>query len=143
MAPRHKRTALTPKAPTARSRVSNGKATFLKRIAGGGQLGNTVEARRFVDVLQTLVADLGGRDDMSEAQYQVARRCAALAVRCELDEALMVAGQPVNMDAFGRNASRLGRELQRLGFKGLRRRPKDVTPSVRAYAREHAQEAST
>ncbi len=79
---------------------------------------------------------------MSEAQYQVARRCAALAVRCELDETLMAAGKPVNIDAYGRAASRLGRELQRLGFKGLRRKPKDVTPTVRAYAaRAREQEA--
>lgn len=94
-------------------------------------------------MLQQLCQDLGGRDDISEAQYQVARRCAALAVRCEMDEAHMAAGEPVNMDAYGRAASRLGRELQRLGFKGLRRRPKDVTPTVRAYARQQQEEAST
>ena len=39
-------------------------------------------------------------------------------------------------------AATLGRELQRLGFKGLRRKPRDITPSVRAYAaRAREQEA--
>jgi hypothetical protein len=121
--------AHVPRTARARSRVTNGATTFIEKIDQ-----RSAPARRFVDVLQAFISDLGGRDDMSEAQYQVAKRCAALTVKCEMDEALMVAGEPVNMDAFGRNVSRLGRELQRLGFKGLRRRPKDVTPSVRQYA---------
>jgi len=95
--------------------------------------------------LQTLVADLGGISEISHAQYQIARRCALLAVKCEQDESMAAKGEPIDLDLYGRNASRLGRELQRLGFKGLRRRPKDVTPTVRQYAARarEQQEAST
>jgi hypothetical protein len=110
--------------PTARSRVTNGATAFLQRLDQ-----RSVPARRFVDVLQILCTDLGGRDDMSEAQYQVARRCAALAVRCELDEALMASDKPGDFKIYGMNASRLGRELQRLGFKGLRRQPRTSRPT--------------
>ena len=35
------------------------------------------------------------------------------------------------LDSYGRNASRLGRELQRLGLKRVAR---DITPTVKAYA---------
>src|SRR5437660_516516 len=106
--------AQIPRTARARSRVTNGASTFIEKIDQ-----RSAPARRFVDVLHAFMSDLGGRDDMSEAQYQIARRCAALTVRCEIDETLMVAGEAINMDAFGRNVSRLGRELQRLGFKGL------------------------
>jgi len=78
--PKRKRVALDLKHKRARSRVTNGATSFLKRLTKG----RTVEARRFEDLLHMLVVDLGGADEISAAQEQVARRCAMLAVKCEM-----------------------------------------------------------
>src|SRR6266705_5479927 len=117
--------------------VTNGKRLHVVAT------GNTPWARRFRDVFDQIAADMG--DELSEAQRQIIRRCSLIAIECEKVECEAAIGKILDshtLDVYGRNASRLGRELQRLGFKGLRRRPKDVTPSVRQYARQQ-QEAST
>src|SRR5262249_56160555 len=53
--------------PEARSRVTNGKSTFLDTVDG-----RSVLARRYRDILGQLVSDVGG--DPSEAQSILCRR---------------------------------------------------------------------
>ena len=77
--------------PTTRSRISNGSA-LLEGIDG-----RSATARRFRDVLNEIVSDLGGSDRLSEGQRQLARRCAMLAVECEKLEALGVAGGAIDL----------------------------------------------
>jgi hypothetical protein len=110
--------------PTARSRVSNGKCLFL----GGDQ--RSQASRRFRDVLAAIVSDLGGPDRLSEGQRQLARRCAMLAVECEKIEAIGVAGGTIDLAGYGQLTDRLGRAFQRLGLKRV---PRNVTPSVADY----------
>jgi hypothetical protein len=75
------------RAPKGRSRVTNGRQLF---IDGDARL---KVSRRFRDVLASIATDLGGVDRLSEAQKQIARRCAMLSVECEIMESAAVAGE--------------------------------------------------
>jgi hypothetical protein len=67
--------------------VTNGKSLFIV----GAQ--TSAAARRFADILGEVVSDLGGPDQLSEGQRQLARRGAALSLACEKLEA-MLCGAP-------------------------------------------------
>jgi hypothetical protein len=112
---------------TSRSRISNGSA-ILEGIDGRSR-----EARRFRDVLGEIISDLGGHDGLSEGQRQLARRCAMLAVECEKIEALGVAGEAIDLEAYGQLTDRIGRAFQRLGLK---RTARDVSPTLNDLLRE-------
>jgi hypothetical protein len=79
-----KSTAEAPR--TFRSRVSNGSALF---VVGKG---TSAFARRFADILGEIVNDLGGPDQLSEGQRQLARRAASLSLACERLEAVICDG---------------------------------------------------
>ncbi len=63
----------------ARTRVTNGKAMFLDGVDG-----RTLAARRYRDLFNSFVSDIGGMEIASEAQLQLARRCAAMCCQAEL-----------------------------------------------------------
>jgi hypothetical protein len=63
----NKRDAATPRAPIARSRVSNGRE-ILPGVDGRSPL-----ARRYGDVLAALVVDQGGADHIPEARMALCR----------------------------------------------------------------------
>ncbi len=60
------------------SRVSNGSALFVEKIDG-----RTPWARRFRDLIELHLADLGGPDNVNEAQCALIRRIATLECECE------------------------------------------------------------
>jgi len=101
--------------------VSNGKRLHVV------QPGDTAWARRFRDVLAEITSDLGGADLLSEGQRQLARRCATIAIACEKIEGEAAAGAEIDLETYGKLTDRLGRALQRLGLK---RQPRDVTPTL-------------
>src|SRR5215831_15967013 len=107
-----------------RSAVTNGKRLHVVNP------GDTAWARRFRDVLTEIVSDLGGPDLLSEGQRQLARRIATISIACERMEGEAAAGEPINLELYGRLTDRLGRALQRLG---LERKPRDVTPTLADY----------
>lgn len=121
------RSAIAPRSAANRSRVTNGRALFVEAIDGRSR-----EARRFRDVLSEIVSDLGGPDTLSEGQRQLARRASMLSVQCEVLEGQAVAGKAIDLEVFGKLTDRLGRTFQRLG---LRRKQRDVTPTVAEYLR--------
>jgi hypothetical protein len=86
--------------------------------------GRSAVARRYRDVLNELISDLGG--DPSGAQSAIARRAAALCVVCEQAEAEMVAGGVLDLAEFTTAANSLRRLLSDLG---LERRARDITPT--------------
>src|SRR5262249_24833839 len=94
-----------------RSAVTSGR----KLLIGGDP--NSAWSRRYHDLVTRHVADLGGRDMLSEAQLSLVRRAAALAVELESMEARMSEGQAVNLDTFGRAASHLRRLYESIGLK--------------------------
>ena len=112
-----------------RSAVTNGKRLHVVRP------GDTAWARRFRDVLAEIISDLGGPDaGLSEGQRQLARRCATISIACERLEGEAAAGEPINLELYGRLTDRLGRALQRLG---LERKPRDVEPTLADYLAEN------
>ena len=71
-------TATAARKPEARSRVSNGTSLFLLDYDGQPIDDRTIVARRFRDILESVDSDLGGRDHISEGEYQLACRAAAI-----------------------------------------------------------------
>ncbi len=118
--------------PEARSRVSNGSSLFLIEPTGRPLDGRTMVARRFRDVLDNILSDLGGRDQISEGEYQLARRAAGLSVQAEVAESTLAAGQfdKVNIDDYVKLTNGLNRTFASLG---LRRRQRNITPSLVEY----------
>ena len=88
-------------------------------------------ARRLKDLIVNHVNDLGGADNVSEAEKLLVRRCAMLALQCELQEqrfALNEGGEATSseLEVYGRTCNTLRRTLESLG---LQRRPRDITPT--------------
>ena len=82
-----------------RSRVTNGQSLF---VVGKG---TSPFARRFADILAEIVSDLGGADQLSEAQRQLARRAASLSLACERIEAVVCDGSSSAAEAVFTEAS--------------------------------------
>jgi hypothetical protein len=87
--------------------------------------GNSAWSRRYRDLVAGHVADLGGRDMLSEAELSLIKR--ASAIECELEwmEGRLSRGETIDLDLFTRSASHLRRILETLGTG---RRQRDVTP---------------
>ena len=110
-----------------RSAVTNGARLHVVKI------GDVKWARRFRDILAEIISDLGGHGSgLSEAQRQLARRCATIAIACEKMEGEAAAGNEINLDAYGTLTDRLGRAFQRLGLK---RQARDIGPTLSDYLR--------
>ena len=109
---------------TLRSAVTNGKRLHVQPV------GDTAWARRFRDLVAEIISDLGGADHLSEGQRQLARRAATISLECEKLEGRALSGEEIDLDGYGQLTDRLGRTFQRLG---LRRVPRDVTPTLDAY----------
>jgi hypothetical protein len=107
--------------------VSNGSAV-LDNVDGRSAI-----ARRYRDVLNELISDLGG--DPSGAQSAIARRAASLCVVCEQAESELLAGGALDLAEFTTAANSLRRLLSDLG---LERRAKDITPSLSQYLTSEA-----
>jgi hypothetical protein len=101
--------------------------------------GRSSAARRFRDLVSRFVVDMGGLDQCSEIKLGLLRRLAATTVQCELLEAQMVNGEPVNVSELCTLASTTVRLSTRLG---LERQPRDVTPTLRELLESEAEEAA-
>jgi hypothetical protein len=110
--------------PTLRSRVTNHKDLL------PGVKGTSSAARRFRDLVNAFVADMGGLDRCSEIRLGLLRRLAATTVQAEMLEARMVNGEEIDIATLCTLASTTVRLSQRLG---LERRTRDVTPSLGQY----------
>src|SRR5262249_49418139 len=116
-----------------RSAVTSGRKLFVEGDP------NSAWSRRYHDLVTRHVADLGGRDMLSEAQLSLVRRAAALAVELESMEARMSEGQVVNLDTFGRAASHLRRLYESIGLK---RTPRNGPPTLAEFiAQNEAEQA--
>jgi hypothetical protein len=103
-----------------RSKISNG--TTLPGVDG-----RSTWVRRLRDLMNLHLADLGGDDQVSEAERSIVRRASTLTIELERMEAVFaVAGeaQPDQLDQYQRVANTLRRLLE---TNGLKRRPKDIT----------------
>lgn len=107
-----------------RSAVTSGRQLF---VDGNP---NTAWSRRYHDLVVGHMSDLGGADLLSEAQFSLIRRAAA--IECELErlDARLSIGEPVDLDSYGRCAGHLRRLFETIGVE---RKPRDVTPTVEEY----------
>lgn len=126
--PSERASVATPK-PQARTRVGNGSVVLQDVDA------RSATYRRYREILAALVSDMGG--DPSEAQEQIARRAASLAIWCEDQDAAAANGQPLAIAAYTTASNTLRRLLESLG---LERKLRNVTPSLAEYAARKARE---
>jgi hypothetical protein len=85
-------------------------------------------ASRFRGLLADIIVDLGGEDMMSAGEMQLAKRCAWVSVQCEIME--RKPPETFNVTAY---ATLMGHLTRTLSLLGLKRVPKDVTPTLRDY----------
>jgi hypothetical protein len=114
---------ITPRKPTARSRVTNGHALL------PGIDGRSAVARRYADICAALVADTGGESEISEVRKQLIRRFAALAVLAENMEARLATGEAIDLAEHALISSTLVRLASRLGINRHAR----TVPNLRDY----------
>lgn len=123
---------VTHKKPTARSRATNAAGALI------GVDGRTGWARRYRDITELLVADMGGFDHVSQGELHLARRAATLATELERMDASFAEGgcaATADLDAYQRATNTLRRVLETLGLK---RRILDVTPDLSQYLEARA-----
>jgi hypothetical protein len=89
----------------------------------------TMTIRRFRDVANGIMRDLGGEDELSTGEFQLVRRCAYISVMCEQLEAKPATELP-EIALHATLTSHLARTLKVLGLKRV---PKDVTPTLQTY----------
>lgn len=104
-----------------RSAVTNGTRAF---IEGDG---NSPWYRRMKDIAQAHVYDLGGPECLSQAQISLCRRAAVLECELERIEGQLSLGVEADLDAYNRISGGLRRILETIGLK---RRPRDITPTL-------------
>jgi hypothetical protein len=112
--------AVADRSPTTRSRVAN------RPLHTRGVDGRTASARRFRDIAQSLVDDLGGA--VSEAQMLLVRQAAMTSLTVEKLQAQIVSGGDADPELLIRLANTQTRSLQELGL-GLKRGRGAATPS--------------
>jgi hypothetical protein len=98
--------------------------------------GRSATARRFKDLVLDISADLGGVAQLSTAEMQLIRRASMLSAERERQEALAVR-EDVEFDCEGvcREDQALRRVFETIG---VRRAPRDVTPSLSSYLQSKA-----
>ena len=127
--------AVTQMKPEARSRLSNGSHIL------PGVDGRSTWARRLRDLMILHIDDIGGDDQASEAERSIIRRIATLTVELERMELCFATtdngATPEQLDLYQRTANSLRRLLEAIGIKRI---PKDVTPTYEQVARRIADE---
>jgi hypothetical protein len=123
--------------PESRSRATNGRQLFF-----AGTDGRSAWVRRCRDLIGLHIADLGGYDNTSEAERSIVRRAAVLTTELEILEnrfAKSGAGADAEqLDLYQRTAGNLRRLFE---ATGIRRRPRDITPSLEQYLESKSREA--
>jgi hypothetical protein len=112
----------------ARTRVTNGKDIL------AGVDGRSLWARRFRDLLALHLADMGGEANVSASELAILRRACCQLVELERMECRFALEEhgpdPQALNLHQRISNSLRRNLTTLGLK---RRPKDVTPTLSEY----------
>ena len=96
--------------------------------------GRSSAARRFRDLVNSYIADMGGADQCSDIKLGLLRRLAAVTVQSELIEAKMINGEAVDVATLCTLASTTVRLSQRLGIERV---PRDTGLTLNDIMREH------
>ena len=95
-----------------RSRTTNDTSYFHGNVDG-----RSASARRFRDVYLEILEELGGTDNVTGFQRQIAKGCAGMTLVRERMESEVVAGNAVDFDIYVRLIGALRRALNTLGLK--------------------------
>ncbi|WP_225148789.1 hypothetical protein [Bradyrhizobium sp. NBAIM16] len=102
---------------------------------------NSPWARRLRDLLALMVSDLGGAENCSEAEKSLARRASMLTLQLELIEQKWAQdggeASAKSLVLYQRVANSLRRILESIGLK---RRARDIAPSLDQYLRQRQEE---
>lgn len=119
-----------------RARTRQGKARLVTLDALDLRTAAAKAARVLID---TLTADLGG--ELSAGEKQLVQRASMIGAIVEDFETKWVAGQPVELNEY---LSAVNVQRRVLSTLGLRRRSRDVTPSLSEYLDQiHHQQQTT
>jgi hypothetical protein len=120
---------LAPTKSSGKSRITNHSHIL------PGTDGRSAWARRLRDLISLHTADLGGQDAVSAAEASIIRRAATLTVELERLELLFATSEarPEDLDLYQRMSNTLRRHLE---TTGLKRVPRDVTPTLSDYLKE-------
>src|SRR5262245_30505502 len=113
--------------PSSRSRITNGAL-----IDGDGR---SAWSRRMRDLINLHLSDLGGADNVSEAEKSIVRRVATLTVELERMESVFAEAceaSPEQLDLYQRVSNSMRRMLETVG---LERRAKPVE-TLQEYLRK-------
>jgi hypothetical protein len=117
-----------PRPRNNRSKVSNGTKLFIEPIDSQSRTG-----RRFKDQIFDIMADLGGRDMLSENQKKLIRRSALISTLCERIEAEAVQERPINVNDYVVLVNCERRLCEALGLKRVARPVNDGSEALTDY----------
>lgn len=96
----------------------------------------TAWMRRLRDLIQAHTIDLGGDDLVSESEQRLIRRAAMLTIQLEMMDSKFALNEGealrVDLETYQRCSNSLRRLLESLGLKRV---PRDTTPTVDQYLR--------
>ena len=78
---------------------------------------NSPVMRRFRDLVDDIVNDLGGRGGLSTGQLQLARRCAWISAQCEVMEQRHMPGDTATLLVYGVLTGHLARAFRSIGLE--------------------------
>ena len=133
----HQRARKPPTPPTKRAedRKAHGRSKITNHVdLLPGVSGASSQARRFRDLVNSILSDMGGPTLCSEVKIGLARRLAAATVQCEQIEARMIQGGQIDIATLCQLASTCMRLSVRLGLERVAR---DMTPSLSQYLHDN------
>jgi len=93
----------------------------------------TAPAKHYKSIAADLLSDLGGSGECSTGEVELIRRISALGVLCSQVESKIVKGEALSDAEHANYIAALNAQSRCLARVGLRRRQRDVTPTVAEY----------
>ena len=109
------------------------KATRPQLLTRAQLDGRTSAAKAFDKLVADIKADLGGRDQLSTIELVLIEAFAGAAVTLQHLNTRLALGQEIDLAQYAQTVSAMVRVASRLG---LRRRARDLTPTLRDLLRE-------
>ena len=97
---------------SARRRLVDGQGYIHPSVDG-----RSVEARVYRDLYEAILSDLGGPDNASTIELQLALRIAGLSLQAWLEECRMAKGEAINSDRYHALCGVMNRLARTLGTK--------------------------
>jgi hypothetical protein len=118
-----------------RSRVTNGRGLFPRKLDGQTIDARTVWSRRVRDLIAAYSSDAGGPDELSEGMKAIIRRIALLQAQLERMESKWTIDDgeatPAEIDQYQRVSNTMRRLIESAGLKT--RAAKNVTPDLQSH----------